>query len=202
MGIDVAVGAAAADALLQTPDEREFGVNDPILGVAGVVMEDVTNGAVVDHFFGLGDGGDAAVVVANHVDDAGFLGGGDHLLALLDGEGEGFFAKDVFAGLGGGDGDFGVGIVGGVDVDDVDVGGIDDFAPVGGGAFPAKLGTGGFEGGEVAAANGVEFDAGLEREEVRGLTPGVGVGLAHEAVTDHSDAEFLVHKAYFKVGIE
>jgi hypothetical protein len=200
--IDVAVGAAAADALLQAPDERELRVGRPVLSVAGAVMINPADGAFIDHLLGLGDGGDAAVIVADHVDDLGLFDRGDHLFGLLDGEGEGLFAQDMFAGAGRGDGDLGMGIVGRGDVHDIDVGGIDDVAPVGAGVLPAELGTGGFDGVGVASADGVHFHAGLEREEAGGLAPSIGVGLAHEAVTDHSDTESLRHMQRDKVGIE
>jgi hypothetical protein len=61
----------------------------------------------------------------------GFLDGLDHLSAFGAGSGQRFFAEDHLAGLGGGDGDFGVDVVGGADVDQVDVVAFDELAPVG-----------------------------------------------------------------------
>ncbi len=70
MGVDIAVGARAGDFRLEAPDEGKIRVGDPVLGVAGAVMKDaVADCALVDHAFGEGDGGNAAVVVADHVDD-------------------------------------------------------------------------------------------------------------------------------------
>ncbi len=187
VGIDIAMRAGATDAFLQTPDERKLGIDNPILRIAGVIMVDLTDGTFLDHFFGLGNGGDAAVVVANHVDHFGLLYSSDHVFALFDGQAERFFAEDVLAGAGGGDGDFGVGIIGCVDVHDVDVRRVDDGTPIRGDIVPAELGAGGFDPGGIASADGMHFDVGLEREEMGRLTPGVRVGLAHEAVADHAD---------------
>ena len=43
MRVDIAVRAAAANAFLQTPDQRKIRIHDPILRIAGVVMENVTD---------------------------------------------------------------------------------------------------------------------------------------------------------------
>jgi len=64
-----------------------------------------------------------------------------------------------------------VGIVGGADVDDIDLGIGDDGAPVDGGVFPAEAGAGFFDGSGGAAADGVEADGGWEIEETGGLAP-------------------------------
>src|SRR6185312_15991883 len=106
-----------------------------------------------------------------------------------------FFAEDVLAGLGGGDGDFRVRIVGRVDVHDVNVRAVDDFAPVGRGIFPAELDTRGFDALGIASADGLHLDVGLERKKTRRLTPGVGVRLAHETIADHPDTQCFAHRS-------
>ncbi len=90
------------------------------------------------------------------------------------------------------------------DVDDVDLGIADDGAPVGGGLFPAELDAGFFDGIGGAAADGVEVDIGRQIEKSRGLTPGVRVGLAHEIVADHADAEgfFGRHREWREICME
>ena len=186
--VDVAVRARATDALLQTPDERKLWINDPVLGIAGVVMINFAKCSLVDHFFRLGDGGNPTVVVADHVNDFGLFCGGKHFLALRDIQGERFFAENMFPGFGGGDGDFRVRIVGRVDVHDIDVRRVDDGSPIGGGMSPTELCACVLDSLGVAAANGVEFDFGFERKKVGRLAPGVGMGLSHEAVADHSNA--------------
>lgn len=194
MGVDIAVCAAAADTFLQTPNERKIGIDDPVLRIAGVVMEQGAEGAFFDHPFGVGDGWNAAVIVADHVDHLGLFGGGEHFLALRHGECERFLAEDMFAVLSGGNGDLRVGIVGRIDVDDVDVGIFDDRPPICGGRFPAKLGGGGFNALRVPSADGAHFHICLEWEEVGGLAPRVGVRFAHETVTDHSYPQRFGHK--------
>lgn len=135
------------------------------------MVDAVADGAVRDHLLCKGDGRDAAVIVADHIDDARFFDGGDHFPSLQGVEGEGFLAEDGLAVLRGGDGDFGMGIVGGADVDDVDFGIGDDGAPVGRSVFPAEAGAGFFDGGGGAAADGVEADGGWEIKETGSLAP-------------------------------
>lgn len=193
VGIDIAVDAAAGGFFLEAPVNGEFRVGEAVLGVAGAEMENAAEGAFADHAFGQGDGGDAAIVMANHVDGAAFLRGGEHLLALFEVEAHGFFADDMFAVFEGGDGDLGMGNGGSGDIDDVNERGIDDFMPIGGGMQPAELGAGGGDVGVVAPADGVEFDVCLEGEEARRLTPGVGVRPSHETITNQTDAKSLRH---------
>src|SRR5208283_2921402 len=71
VGVDIAIGTAATEGLLETPSHGGRGVGGPVLGVAGVIVENAADGARFNHFLGLGDGGDAAVIVADHVDDPG-----------------------------------------------------------------------------------------------------------------------------------
>src|SRR5688572_16705222 len=106
MRVDIAVRSGTGNTFLQAPDEWEFRIDYPILRVAGAVMENFTDRAVLDHFLRVRNGGNAAVVMANHVHDLRSLGSVQHFLALSDIHPERFFAEDVFTGLCGGDGDF------------------------------------------------------------------------------------------------
>ena len=146
------------------------------------------------------DGGEEAVVIPDEIREARFLDGGDHLLALLAIECEGLFAENHLAVLDALEGDLGVRVVRGADIDGVDVGAGDQLAPVGlvGGVAP-------FLGeilhlGFVATADGLADDVMtgghlVLREEVTDLRVGVGVGAAHEAVTDETDANGFRHSS-------
>jgi hypothetical protein len=194
MGVDVAMDAAAAGGSAQAPVLGKIGVGQTFLGVARAKMEEPPERAFGEHPFSEGDGRDATVVVANHVDGFGFLGGGEHLLALLQMQAEGFFAEDVLAVFQGGDGDFRMGIGGRGDVHDINEGRFNNLVPIGGGVLPAELEAGGVDVGGVAAADSVKLDVGFEREEFWGLPPGVGMRPAHEAVTNQSHAKCFRHK--------
>ena len=52
-----------------------------------------------------------------------------------------------------------------------------------------------FDGFRIATANGVHLDVGLERKKVGRLAPGIGMGLAHEAVADHPDTQSILHNS-------
>src|SRR5439155_12461245 len=81
--IDIAMSSAAADPFLQAPDQRKFRIDDPILRIARVIMENVADGAVLNHFFRLSDGWNAPIIMADHVYDLGLFHRIEHLLALL-----------------------------------------------------------------------------------------------------------------------
>jgi hypothetical protein len=113
-------------------------------------------------------------------------------------EGEGLFAEDHLAVLDALQRDLGVRVVRGADVDGVDVGAGDQLAPVGLVGGVAPLGGEVLDLGLVAAADGLADDvvAGghlVLGEEVADLGVGVGVGTAHEAVTDEADANGFRH---------
>ena len=68
---------------LQTPDEVEILLRDPILRVARAVMKDaIAERAALDHLLRERDRRDAAVVVANHVHDARLPHRAQHRLAF------------------------------------------------------------------------------------------------------------------------
>ena len=126
VGEEVAGDAGAGGLDVEAPGAGaalgDVGGDGPVLQELGAVVVDAAELAAVDHLLDEGDGGHAAVVVADEVGDAGLLDGGDHLLAFGGGAGEGLFGDDGLAGLGGGDGDLGVEVVRDADVDEVDVG--------------------------------------------------------------------------------
>ena len=94
----------------------------------------------------------------------------------------------------------GVRVVGRADIDGVDVGAGDQLAPIGFVGGVAPLFGEGLDLGFVAAADGLADDvvAGghlVLGEEVTDLGVGVGVGAAHEAVTDETDANGFRHSS-------
>ena len=119
---------------------------------------------------------DAAVVVADEVRDTRRLDRRHHFLALGGGAGERLFGDDHLAGLGGGDGDVVVQVVGHADVDQVDVRPGDQRPPVGLDALVAPAAGEVAHLGLVAAAGGLEHRAAGEVEEVRRGAEGVGMG--------------------------
>jgi hypothetical protein len=97
-------------------------------------------------------------------------------------------AEHHLAGLGGGDGDVVVRVVGRADVDRVDVVAFDQLLPVRLDRLVAPLVGEGLGLLRGAAAHGLEDRAVLQVEEVVGPLVAVGVGTAHEAVANQSDA--------------
>ena len=177
---------------------RQLGGDRPVLEEVGAVVEHAAQFAGGHDVLRERHGGEEAVVIPDEVREARLLACGDHFLALLTVEGEGLFAEDHLAILDALQGDLGVRVVRGADVDGVDVGARDQLAPVGlvGGVAPLSAEV--LDLGFVAAADGLADDvvAGGQlvlREEVTDLRVGVGVGAAHEAVTDETDANGFRH---------
>ena len=106
-------------------------------------------------------------VLSDHQGDSRLVGGVNHVPALLHGNRHGLLDDDMFAGFGGGDGQRRVGVVGGADVDRLDVGIAQHFVDiqvdgVDAGFFRKLLGK---RFNEVA--NGVELNP-IGTFEVRG----------------------------------
>ncbi len=194
----IARHAGAGCGGIETPESRAalrevFG-HRPVLQEIGTVVEDATQVAALDDFFGQGDGGEETVVVPNEVGQSGFFDGLHHFLAFGAIECQGFFAENHFARLDGGEGDFGVEIVGGADVHGIDIIARDDFFPVGFGVGVAPFFGESFHVFLVAAADDLLDGGVFGVEKVFDLGVGVGVGAAHEAVADEADADwFFVH---------
>ncbi len=112
------------------PPGEVFG-DGPVLQEVGPVVEDLAEAAFVDELLGHRDGGDAAVVVPDRVDDLGLLDRLAHLFAFGDAHRQGLFAEDHLAVGGAGEGDLLVEVVGDADVDGVDVLPLDELPPVG-----------------------------------------------------------------------
>jgi len=154
-------------------------------------VEDAAEAAFVDQLLGHGDGGHAAVVVPHHVGHAGLFDGIDDSFRFGGVAAERLFAHHHFAGLGGGDGDVVMRVVGAGDIDEIDFGILDDAAPVGGDVGIAPLGGEGAGAFGVPGADGVEHRFEGNVEEVRDFAERVGVGASHEPVADEADIEFL-----------
>ena len=79
VGQQVAGDAAAGFGGVEPPERRaalgQVGGDRPVLEEVGAVVEDAAELAFVDELLGQRDGGDAAVVVPDHVRDAGVLDG-------------------------------------------------------------------------------------------------------------------------------
>lgn len=189
---EVAERAGARVRFLQPPGERERRIGEPVLEVVGADVAQGADAPVGDHAAGERDGRDAPVVEADHrqlaVGGCPF-GGLGHRLRLLHRVGERLLAQHVLAGLQGGDGDLGVAVARGADVDQVDVVPGDQRPPVGLGGGPAEpVGRGAHPRGVAAADRG---ECGRERqvEDVAHGAPALRVGGAHERVPDHADTQ-------------
>src|SRR5882672_1013148 len=188
---EVAEGARAGDLLLEAPDVGRVVVrHHPLLQVDRAEVVDAAELSGLDEVVGEPDGRDEAVVERGLVLDLGFPGGVPHGLGFFRGAREGFLAEDVLAGLDGGDGRLGVGVVGAAVVDELDVLVAEHVLPLEVMLLVAvallRLGDGLF----VAAADGDQLgdgDRGIHH--VGELLVRVGVGLAHERVAQHADAD-------------
>jgi len=169
----------------------KFFGHGPVLKEVGAVVVDTAEFSGVDDFLGKGDGGEEAVVIPDEVGEAGGFHGFYHFEALFAVEGEGLFAEDHFAIFDGGHGDVVMRVVGGADVDGVDVVTFDEFTPVGLGVGVAPLFGEGFYFFFAASADDLADGDVLGVEEVVDLGVGVGVGAAHEAVAYDADANWF-----------
>src|SRR5258706_5725225 len=154
-------------------------------------MENTSELSFFDQLFGQRHRGNAAVVVPDHVWDAGFVNGSDHRFALFAVHRKGLLAKNHFPGPGRGNGDFSVGVVWAANVNEVNIFAVDEFSPIGFDGLVAPFigeflslicatGTDGLEDGLI-----------LEVEKIVNLAEGIGVGPAHEAITDETNVEFF-----------
>ena len=94
-------------------------------------MEYAAEFAFVDQLLGQHDGRAAAIIVPNHVRHFCLLDGGDHFLGFLGVQPERLLAEDHLAGLRRGDGNLGVEIVRGANINQVDILPRDQFSPIG-----------------------------------------------------------------------
>ena len=189
MRADIAERPAAGEFLFQPPDQREIRVHDPILKVGAVVVIGLADLAVFDELLREGHGGDFAVVVHDHVLDAGLFDRREHGLGVGQGIGERLFADDVLARPRGGDGHLGMPIARRRDVHDINVLALDDAPPVGIVLLPAELPRRGRDRRLVPPAK--DFHARLEfaGEKAAYLPEGVRVRFAHEFVAQQCDVD-------------
>ena len=137
----IAGDAAAGDLDVQPPERvaalRDVGGNGPVLQVGRAVVEGPPDAPFVDDLLGQRDGRHAPVVERDHVRDAGRFHRAHHLLAFGRVHGQRLLAEDHLAGLRRGHGDLLVREVRNADVDQVDILGFDQPAPVRLGALVA-----------------------------------------------------------------
>jgi hypothetical protein len=112
-----------------------------------------------------------------------------HPLRLGDRVGERLLAQHVLARLQRRDGDLGVALAGGADVDELHVVACDQLPPVGLGRRPAQLVGRDPYGVGVPAADGRHPRSERQVEDPADGAPPLGVGRSHEGVADHSHAE-------------
>ena len=193
MSEQIAGHAAAGDGGIETPSAgaalRNVGRDGPVLEEVGAVVEDLTEVAAIDELLREGDGGNAAVVIPDHVGHTGSFDGSDHGVTFAGIHGERFFTHHDLAGLGGGERDFGMHIVRGGDVDQINVIAFDELAPIGFSGLVAPGFGEGFGVGLIAAAGGFEHGVEFTGEEVADFTKCIGMGATHEATSDHTDVE-------------
>ncbi len=109
MRADVPKRAGSGKVLFHAPDQREIGVENPVLQVLGTEVADLPELAVVDQPLGELHRGHATIVEVDHRDGARLAGGRQHLLRFFEGVGERLFAEDVLSGFERGDHDLLVG---------------------------------------------------------------------------------------------
>ncbi len=94
-------------------------------------MKDTPEFARIDDLFRERYRGDPAIVVPDHGANSGFFDGVLHLLRLLQVSRERLITQNHLPRLGCGDRNFGMGIVWAGNVEDVDLGIVDELSPVG-----------------------------------------------------------------------
>src|SRR5882724_2084751 len=154
-------------------------------------MEDSSETALIDQLFGQSDGRGSTVIIPDHVGHTRFLYGLDHFQSLRSIHGQRFLAKNHFARFSSGEGDVLVHVVGAGDVDEVDVFASDELAPICFRGLITPFVSKSLDLDLITATNRLQYWFILQVEKVSDLAKRVGVGAAHETVTDQSDIEFL-----------
>lgn len=189
---DIADRAGPRDRLLETPTERAIGIGRPVLQVGAAEVEDVPNLAVLDQPFGQRHGGRAAIIKGHHVDGVGALNGIQHRLRLGARPRQRLLADHVFARLCRGNCDLGVRVIGGADIDNVDVWSRYRCAPVARSVIEAKAIA--RRRRHLVANVDHHFthrDGWRGPEEHRHRRVGHGMRLAHKAAADHRNIELF-----------
>ncbi len=166
---------------------RQVGRDRPVLQEDGPIMEDLPQAAFVDEILGQRDGRHAAVVVPDHIGHAGLLDRLDHLGPFGRIHRQGLFAQHHLSGLGRGDGDVVVQVVGHADVDGVDIFPREQLPPVGLDRLVSPF-VGELLGGSlIPRTNGLEHGPVIEVKKIIDAPIRVRMGPAHEAVADQAD---------------
>ncbi len=181
------MGPRPRSLLAQVPGQRKLGVHDPVLQIRAAPVEDAANGALVNQPLGEHDGGEAAVVVIQVMNNAGLCRRVIHGFGIRHGDGEGLFAEDVLARFSRGNGDFPVQIGGHRDIHNVDVGAVNHSAPVGCRLLPTPAFGKCLEVRLVLAACNLEYGPDAHVKKVGRVEPGVAVRLAHKLGADDCD---------------
>ena len=196
----VAQRAGARELAVMAPAEGDRGIRHQVEVERAAEKRDRPQ--LAHQLPGMGDGGVLEVVEAHQRRDAGGLHRIEHGLGLGGTVGERLLAIDVLAGLGRGDGDLGMRVVGRGDVDDVDVRVGHELAPVGGPAAEPQLRR--LCLGHVGAHVGYHLEhrhGGLGPEHHDRILERRAVGRAHPAGADHPDPD-LAHRRLPWISIE
>ena len=132
---------APGDVFLEPPGERGGRIGRPALQIGAPHVEDFADGSLIDEFLGEVDRRNAPVLVGVHGDDPllrRFPGGLRHGLRVLQCRGDWLFRRVRLPCVQRSDGDFGVGVVRRADAYHVDLGIVDDVAPVRAAFFKAE----------------------------------------------------------------
>ena len=156
-------------------------------------MEDSPQLAAVDNLFGKRDGGDAPIVVPDHIGDARLLDGGQHPFPLGHVHRQRLFAENCLAMLGSFNRNLGMEIVGRTDIDGINIVGRDELAPVALNALVAPAIGKDLSFCSIAGGNCLQHRCVVEIEEIADTFVAVGVGSAHKSIADHADAKRLCH---------
>lgn len=186
MRADVAQRAGTHRAAV-APCDRHLRVGPVVAPIASVEVQDLAERPAVGQLRDLGDRRVATVTEADARDHGRVGGLGSHGGGVVEVVTQRLLAQHVLTGRHQGQGDLAVQLVGHHDRDDVDVVGLDDLMPVGGGALVA-VAVGGIGGeGQIGVADGrqshLRHAAGAE--DGAHLTPGVGVRAPRHTGADH-----------------
>ena len=184
---EVAAGVEGIDAYVEERSATGHLLAEPPLAGGDVESEGAIDGLDLAERTGANEldgkevGGFVVAAVGDHELDVGGLAGGDHLLGLGDVEAHGLFAEDVFAGLGGADGVFGVHGVWERDIDCIDGGVVRDLVKV-------FVVIDGVSRDVVLCGDAVGLVA-MAADECGDLRVGGIENAAHEVICDASEAD-------------
>ncbi len=195
VGIEVAVGPAAGELLLEAPEQRGAWPA-PVLQVDAAHVEDPPDLARGHQLMGQGHRRAAPIVVPHESRHLGLLGGLDHRPGIREGAGDGLLGGHRLAGGEGFHGRGHVHVIGRDDIDEVDLVVADHALPVGRGVLPAPALGEHFRLLALHPEDGVHHRVHRQvGEELADFQVGVRVGAAHEALADQGHVAGLGHRA-------